>query len=171
MRERRQKKGEVELHCSYHGQPAQLTISLKPKQVASVLDLPDITCACMCTYCCSFPLLQQYHTSHEWSSCTLKCQTQALSLLDGTMLGVQEVFVVQPPLSMISSCIQQGKLTIRLADVRSRPLAPPCTVQVGFYRCDVHPFACFVALLEHAAQSRCQCSAILLVATNLMSAG
>ena len=79
---------------------------------------------------------------------------------------------MQPPLSMISSCIQQGKLTIRLADVRSSPLAPPCTVQVAFlHRCDVHPFACFVALLERAAHSRCQGSAILLAATNLMSAG
>ena len=85
MRERRQRKAEVELRCGYHGQPAQLNISLKPKQVPSALDLLDITCACMCPLCCTSPLLQQYHTSCEPSSCTLKCQTQAVSFLDGTM--------------------------------------------------------------------------------------
>ena len=38
---------------------------------------------------------------------------------------------MQPPLSMISSCIQDGKLSLRLMKVRSSPMAPPCTVQVG----------------------------------------
>ena len=40
---------------------------------------------------------------------------------------------MQPPLSMISSCIQDGKLSLRLMKVRSSPMAPPCTVQVSVY--------------------------------------
>lgn len=38
---------------------------------------------------------------------------------------------MQPPLSMFSSCIQGGKLSIRLMKVRVSPLAPPCQVQVS----------------------------------------
>ena len=46
---------------------------------------------------------------------------------------LQEAFAVQPPLSMISSCIQEGKLSLRLMKVRSSPMAPPCTVQVSVH--------------------------------------
>ncbi len=44
--------------------------------------------------------------------------------------AIQEAFAVQPPLSMFSSCIQSGKLSMRLMKVRVSPLAPPCQVQV-----------------------------------------
>ena len=37
---------------------------------------------------------------------------------------------MQPPLSMISSCIQEGKFSVRLMQVHTSPMAPPCTVQV-----------------------------------------
>ena len=40
---------------------------------------------------------------------------------------------MQPPLSMISSCIQDGKLSLRLMKVCSSPMAPPCTVQVSVH--------------------------------------
>ena len=41
--------------------------------------------------------------------------------------------MVQPPLNMMSSCIKDGKLSVRLIKVRISPLAPPCNVQV-YYR-------------------------------------
>ena len=39
VRERKQKKVQIELKCGYHGQNAQLVISLTPKQVRSLLRL------------------------------------------------------------------------------------------------------------------------------------
>ena len=52
--------------------------------------------------------------------------------MTNTCVGVQEAFTVQPPLSIFSSCIQDGKLSVRLMKVRIGPLAPPCQVQVIF---------------------------------------
>ena len=46
--------------------------------------------------------------------------------------------MVQPPLSIFSSCIQDGKLSIKLMKVRVSPLAPPCQVQVLSYSFFMH---------------------------------
>lgn len=55
---------------------------------------------------------------------------------------------MQPPLSMISSCIQDGKLSLRLMKVRISPMAPPCTVQVSWHL----PKAFKVLLLQDSWQ-------------------
>ncbi len=80
---------------------------------------------------------------HCFTACMLEAMTlwyAILSPLNAMQLpdppigkhhcGMQEVFVVQPPLNMMSSCIKDGKLSIRLMKVRTSPLAPPCNVQV-----------------------------------------
>lgn len=46
------------------------------------------------------------------------------------LLSVQETFYVKPPLSIISSRVAEGLLTIRLQRVPLHACAPPCTVQV-----------------------------------------
>ncbi len=40
IRDKRQKKVQIELKCGYHGEGAQLLISLTPKQVGPHLDVP-----------------------------------------------------------------------------------------------------------------------------------
>ena len=42
---------------------------------------------------------------------------------------------MQPPLSMISTCILDGKLSLKLMKVRVSPLSPPCSVQVSQRSC------------------------------------
>ena len=45
IRDKRQKKAQIELKCGYHGEGAQLVISLMPKQVAPFLKLSMLVTA------------------------------------------------------------------------------------------------------------------------------